>query len=430
MRSVYVRILVWFFGTLALSMIAFVLVWRFISLRSFAGKPTELNAMMLEEATEAYESGGSQKLKDRMKYLHQFFPGEHYLTDANGFDLATGKDRSSLLALIRSEWGVAKRSQGCFIMGTASSNGRYRLIAVLPLPFEVWPSILYYLLILLAVGMVCWALALSIASPLRNLARVVDRFGRGELSVRVKSRRRDEIGALAAAFDLMAERIETLLTSERRLLQDISHELRSPLARLSFAAELVRTAEDRDVAVWRFKKEINRLTHLVSALVEMVRAEEDTTSCNLEEVRLDTILNEVVADCEVEAAARNCRINIDADSNLGMLGNGELLRRAFENILRNAIHYTPEGTAVDVTLKACADTVLITVRDYGPGVPEGLLSKIFQPFFRVDDSRDNMTGGVGLGLAIAHRAIKVHHGRLHVENVNTGLLVRIEFPKD
>ena len=175
-------------------------------------------------------------------------------------------------------------SGGRIIVGSKSPDNRYRLISVLALPNEFLPYILFYVLILLAVGMVCWALALNIASPLRNLARVVDRFGRGDLSVRVNSRRRDEIGALGNTFDAMAERIATLLTSERRLLQDISHELRSPLARLSFAVELMKQNPE-GASIAQVKKEIDRLTHLVSALLEMTRAEEDHSSCNMEPVR-------------------------------------------------------------------------------------------------------------------------------------------------
>jgi two-component system sensor histidine kinase CpxA len=133
------------------------------------------------------------------------------------------------------------------------------------LPIDPGSALPYYLLILAAIAVLCWLLAVNIASPLRSLARTVDRFGGGELSLRVNSKRRDEIGDLARSYDQMAERIQTLLTAERRLLRDISHELRSPLARLSFAAELTKTAEDRSAAAARLRKEIDRLTSLVGA---------------------------------------------------------------------------------------------------------------------------------------------------------------------
>jgi len=426
MRTVYFRILIWFLGTLAVSMLAFVLVSGYINYRSGGVRPSgpKLNAFMFQESIRAYESSGAAGLALRLRQLHRYMPGIHYMTNAQGIDLASGEDRSQLLANT-SEWDKPEISDWRVLVRSKSPDNQYRFITIMPPPYQVLQYALFYVLVLLAVGMVCWALALSIASPLRHLSRAVDRFGRGDLSVRVNSSRRDEIGALGNAFDQMAGRIETLLTSERRLLQDISHELRSPLARLSFAVELVKR-EHGDAAVVRLKKEIHRLTHLVSTLLEMTtRAEEDPSYGNLEEVRLDLILSEVVEDCGIEAAARKCRVSFTDGQPLTVLGNSELLRRAFENIISNAIRYTPEGSSVNVSLTSDASEAIIAVRDFGPGVPQELLSKIFQPFFRVDDSRNDSTGGIGLGLAIARRAIDVHHGRLNAANANPGLRIEI-----
>jgi two-component system sensor histidine kinase CpxA len=130
----------------------------------------------------------------------------------------------------------------------------------------------------------------------------------------------------------------------------------------------------------------------------------------------------------VEAAARGCGISFDGNKILKMIGNKELLRRAFENILRNAIRYSYEGSLIDIELKVLEMDAKISVRDYGPGVPEELLANIFKPFFRADDSRNDSTGGIGLGLAIAHRAINLHHGRLTAVNANPGLKIQIELP--
>ena len=273
---------------------------------------------------------------------------------------------------------------------------------------------------MLAIALLCWILATNIANPLGRLAGVVDRFGAGDLSVRVNSTRKDEIGEVGRAFDRMAERIATLLTAERRLLQDISHELRSPLARLSFAAELARTADNRDAAIARLNKEIARLTDLVGGLIQVTRVEGDPEAHNTEDLRLDGLLTEIVSDCRMEAEARGSRIDLDAQPQLTLRGDREVLRRAIENVLRNSIRYNPAGRSIEVKLAASPDTARIAVRDYGPGVPEDVLPKIFQPFFRVDDSRDTATGGVGLGLAIASRAIGLHHGRLWAENVAPG----------
>jgi signal transduction histidine kinase len=429
MRSVYTKILLWCFAVLVLSLAAFILITLYVSgrpagTRVFGG----MSALQLMDATEAYRAGGTKQLAAYLQKLDTFLHGRHYFTDANGKDLITGEDHSTLLAKVQSRWGTPHHIGEELITARRTADGQYRLIIVTPEPLDLSSSFPYYLLILAAIAILCWLLAVNIASPLRSLSGTVDRFGRGELSLRVNSKRRDEIGDLARSFDQMAGRIQTLLTAERQLLQDISHELRSPLARLSFAAELTKTADDRNAAAAKLRKDIDRLTGMVGALLEVTRLEGDPSSRNPEDVPLSPLLQELVDDCRVEAEVRGCRLLLEAAPALSVQGDRELLRRAVENILRNAIRYAPEGTAIETKLTAAGGSALIAIRDYGPGVPEELLPKIFTPFFRVDPSRDNATGGVGLGLAIAHRAVSVHHGRLRANNVKPGLLVSIELP--
>ena len=426
MRSVYVKILLWCFGTLVLSLVAFIGVSAYVSIISQHGERGGGFRLNLEDAVNAYESGGRDALSVRLAKYDRYMGDSFHLTDPRGKDLVTGEDLSPLLAALNVNHPIMVN--GRLVMARASVDNRYRLIVQFSSKVNLLTYLPYYLLILAAVALVSWILAINIASPLRSLARTVDRFGAGDLSARVNSRRKDEIGELGRAFDRMAERIGTLLTAERRLLQDISHELRSPLARLSFAAELIRTAEDRDAAVARLKKEIARLADLVGGLIQVTRAEGDPSASNAEELRLDELLDEIVNDCQMEAEARGCHIALETEPQLSMRGDRELLRRAIENVVRNGIRYTPGGAAVDVKLGATKEAARITVRDYGPGVPQDVLPKIFQPFFRVDDSRDTSTGGVGLGLAIAYRAIGLHHGKLWAENATPGLAVWIELP--
>jgi two-component system sensor histidine kinase CpxA len=286
----------------------------------------------------------------------------------------------------------------------------------------------YYLLILAAVALLCYILAVNLATPLRVLGTTVEQFGRGDLAARVRSRRKDEIGELSRSFDDMADRIQTLLTAERRLLQDVSHELRSPLARLSFAIELTKTAENREVAVGQLKKELDRLNGLVGALLQVTRVEGDSASQNLENLALDELLKETVDRCSIEADARSCHIQLNNGPRVLMCGDRELLRRAIENVLRNAIHHAPDSTFVEVNLESAGSNARIAVRDSGTGVPDSLLADIFKPFFRVDASRNSRSGGVGLGLAITQRAVSLHHGRVWAENVNPGLRICIELP--
>jgi signal transduction histidine kinase len=147
-----------------------------------------------------------------------------------------------------------------------------------------------------------------------------------------------------------------------------------------------------------------------------------------EAMQLDSLLREIVEDCRVEAEGRGCELALAADCDAPFWGDPELLRRAFENVIRNAVKYSPSGQRVEIRLEADSAAARVRVRDYGPGVPEEHLKKIFQPFYRVDSAREASTGGVGLGLAIAQRAITLHRGTITAGNMNPGLEVSIELP--
>jgi two-component system sensor histidine kinase CpxA len=276
--------------------------------------------------------------------------------------------------------------------------------------------------------LLCYALAYHLSSPVLRLQRAVDRFGHGDLSARAETKRADEIGQLARSFNHMAERIETLLVAERRLLLDISHELRSPLARLGVAIELARSGEDRDALLDRIQKEADRLNTLIGELLQVTRAEGDPAQCQIAPVRLDQLVEDITDDCSIEAKARDCTLALASAPPLTFPGDAELLRRAIENIMRNAIRHAPPGTAVEVSLEADRQSARIVVRDYGPGVPEESLERIFDPFYRVQTDRGRASGGTGLGLAIARRAVELHQGKLHARNAHPGLLVTIELP--
>jgi two-component system sensor histidine kinase CpxA len=431
MKSVYRKILAWSLVTLVISLVAFLFVTNLIAMRLGAWDVfPRLLALELSDAQEAWESGGSTHLSTLIARLDRLTAAQHYLLDARARDLASGVDRSDFVARINGRWGQPVSAPEGAMIAARTADGRYTLVITAPLTFRPWTYLPYYGLILLAVALLCWLLALNIGSPLRSLARTVERFGHGDLSIRARSGRRDEIGELAGAFDRMADRIETLLTAERRLLQDVSHELRSPLARLGFAAELLKTAPDKEAAMARLRREIARLSDLIGALLQMTRTEGDPLSGNRREFALDQLVRDVVEDCSVEAGTRGCRIQCSMNGRIAMMGDPELIRRAIENVVRNAVQYSPEGEGVSVSLGKDTTVARIAVRDRGPGVPEEEIGKIFQPFYRVDGSRNAETGGIGLGLAIARRAVDVHHGSITARNEKTGLLVTIELPLD
>jgi signal transduction histidine kinase len=428
MRSLFVKILVWSLTALVLSLVGSYLISEFVASRAmrrgqFMGRMEDLQ---LAEAREAYESGGSEALGRYLRRLSQYLPGAHYLTDAHGRDLSNGEDRSALLRQAgdrrsRPPWGQP-------VLVTASPEGRYRFVVVRPPPLNPGIFLPFHLLILVIVALFCWVLSAYIATPLRNLARTVERFGRGEWAVRARSKRRDEIGDLARTFDRMADKISSLREAERRLLRDISHELRSPLARMGFAVELTERDEDRPLAIRQLRKELGRLSGLVDSLLQTTRLEDGALPLNLQNFSLDALLRDLAATCAIEAAARPCRIRLDAPAGMSVRGDRELLHRAFENVLRNAIRHAPPDSAVEVGVAAAPGKILVTVRDHGPGVPEDLLEEIFQPFFRVDAARSGTDGGTGLGLAIVRQAVELHRGRVTAQNAEPGLLVEMELP--
>ncbi|MGO9260857.1 MAG: ATP-binding protein [Bryobacteraceae bacterium] len=279
-----------------------------------------------------------------------------------------------------------------------------------------------------AAVLLCYWLAFHLTRPVRELQKAVERFGKGDLSARVGSTRRDELGQLAGAFDRMAGRIETLLAAERRLLLDISHELRSPLARLGVAVELARSGEDRNAALNRIQKESDRLNALVGQLLQVTRAEGDPNSLRRHPVRLDELVEQLVNDSGIEAAAHDCAVTYEKREPVTVEGDPELLRRAVENVIRNAIRYAPPQSAVEVSLARNNGKAVVDIRDHGPGVPDEALPRLFDAFYRVESDRNRSSGGIGLGLSIARRAIELHKGSIRAQNAQPGLEVIMELP--
>jgi signal transduction histidine kinase len=428
MRSLLLRILLASLATVAASLVAFVAMLVIVIGPVNERLIHHFQARQIEDAVDALARGGPAEASAYLARLNHSLGATHYLTDVAGIDAVSGEDRSQLLHASRPFFGPPRVGDDIVVV-EPSPDGRHRLIILAPPPLEVSSFVPYFALILAAIALLSWLLARDIVTPLRAVAAAVDRFGRGDLATRVSTTRRDEIGQLTRAYNEMAGRIETLLTAERRLLQDMSHELRSPLARLNIAIELARTADDRDAAAARLQKEVDRLTALVGSLLEVTRAEGDPAARRSEAIGVEALLRDVAQTCQLEAEARQCRLVVRGEASRTLHGDPELLRRAVENVVRNAIRYAPPHTDVELTTHDGPEGFVISVRDAGSGVPEELLPRLAQPFFRVEDARDfSPTGGVGLGLSIAHRAVELHRGRLVAENMHPGLRVTLTFP--
>jgi signal transduction histidine kinase len=415
-------------GTLSLSLLVFLAISRQIERNTFYRTFERTDELQLEEAREAWNHGGPAAVSAYMQRANRVFGGLHYLLNSAGVDVVSGQDLSNLIPAAGAVEG-RQRLAGKLVISHRTSDGAYWFIALPPDRPHPWEYFPYYLLVIGATGILCWAAAVWLVSPIRNLTATVERFGRGDLSARWHTRRRDEVGSLGRAFNETAGRLQRLLTSERRLLADISHELRSPLARLKFAIRLARSSADQGYALDRIERDVDRITSMVSELVEITRAEGDPEARKFEIVDLEQVVNNIVSEERLEAESRECKLQVSGQFAQPLWGDPELLHRAVANVLRNAVRYSPSHSAVEVRLAETADSSIVEIRDHGPGVPEELLSQIFKPFFRAEESRDPNSGGIGLGLAIAMRAVQLHQGAITAENAKPGLKVQIVLPR-
>jgi len=291
-------------------------------------------------------------------------------------------------------------------------------------------------------GITTFVLVLIFTRPVIRLRTAARELARGKLDTRVKESRPraaifegDEFQALVHDFNHMAERLESLVGAQKLLLRDVSHELRSPLARLSVALELSREDADptMDTHLNRIQREAERLNELIGQLLTLSSMEAVESVDRFERVSLNKLLKDILPDAAYEAQQREASVSLQEEGECVVNGRRDLLYRAIENIVRNAIRYTEPRSMVDVRLYRIDDQgsqwAMVEVSDQGPGIPESELESIFRPFYRVDAARSAHTGGFGVGLAIAERAVKLHDGHLRVFNREEGgATVQIRFP--
>lgn len=302
-----------------------------------------------------------------------------------------------------------------------------------PLLTEIWNRILQILAVILTAGILCYWLARYLSSPISKLRKATKKLADGNFDSRVAdeigSNRRDELAALGKDFDEMAERIETLINSQKRLTRDVSHELRSPLARLNVALELAKTKTSADAQklLERIERESKQLNDMISQILTLSKLESQSETIEKHDINIGKLVKSVVADADFEAESQNKKVEILQNSDAKIYGNENLLRSAVENVLRNAVRYTTDK--VEVSVNDGAGETVIKIRDYGSGVPADELEKLFTPFHRVAEARERKSGGVGLGLAIAEQAVHAHKGKISADNASDGgLIVEIKLP--
>jgi two-component system sensor histidine kinase CpxA len=281
-------------------------------------------------------------------------------------------------------------------------------------------------------GLVCWGLASYVSKPVERLQSSARSLAAGNLDSRVGeefSRRHDELGVLARDFDTMADHVRTLIASKESLIRALSHELRSPLARLRVALSLARRGSDLTRQYDRIELEAERLDGIIGQMLQLSHLRAIEPTLPRVPVDLTTLLTEVVEDARIEANAVNKNVEWSPTMSVEIEGDHDLMRSAIENVLRNAVRFTKEGTAVEVAMSREGGDTRIVIEDHGPGVPENELARIFDPFHRVAESRDRDSGGTGLGLAITARIVNLYSGQVVARNRNGGgLSVEIRLP--
>jgi two-component system sensor histidine kinase CpxA len=445
----FLRIFFSFWLALALSLVIAILITIAMRPERKLSAIEALQPRFLDEAADAYCNGGTARLEEYLRYLRDNQHIHSMLFDEHGpvvphpvrpwfTETFLGKRRTAdtFVGRLNPHFQMLKTE------GTGPDGRRYTLVTELPPGQNAMfgPGGVPGLGILIAVlssGLVCYFLASYLTSPILRLRKAAQKLAAGDLSARVGKfgRSKDEVSQLVHDFDTMAEQIEKLVNAQSRLLKDISHELRSPLARMTVALELARqrTGTEAEGVLDRISLEASRMNELIGSLTTIARLESGAGTVKKVSVHLEEIVEEVARDADFEAQARNCRVEAEILDELPVEGDPALLRSAIENVVRNATRYTREGTTVKVRAEKLqrqnSTQSLIAVTDYGPGVPEDALERIFQPFYRIDDSRGRSTGGVGLGLAITDQAVRLHGGSVTASNLpEGGLSVEIRLP--
>jgi len=445
-RSIYAKMLLWFWVAATVATVTVMVVsilsgsqpigqrWMSLTIGTYA-----------RGAVDIYLQGGKPALERYMSEVESSQGIHAALIDPQGQDiLAKGlppetadvvravQENEKTQVIAGLPWRAATR--------VSTAQGNFALVAelrpwrLLTRPAPVGGFGLKIIVALLSTGLLCVILARHIAAPIRALQAAAKRIADGDLSVRAMpaiASRNDELADLALDFDRMAERIQMLLQKQQELLGDISHELRSPLTRLNVSLELLRHGEMD--AVERMQNDLDRLDALIEQILTLTRLQVREGQKMFTAVNLRSIVEGVAEDAGFEGKKEGKSVVVAQADDCWLVGDPALLRSCIENVVRNAIRYTRPQTGVIMALTrvdwGSSTYARLMVADHGNGVPPECLSRLFEPFYRVSESRDLGTGGFGLGLAIAQRVALLHGGRITARNRDCGgLEIEIQMP--
>jgi two-component system sensor histidine kinase CpxA len=452
MKSLFLKIFLSFW--LAQALIVALVVLATVVFRPQTESPfwEYIKSNTADQLVQAYESGGPKVLDSKLDQLGTTLRLKAYLFDDQSKELA-GRPAPSWAQ--RLSHGLDPQGGGWFHRFSprrfvshevTTAGGRYIMVAEVPprpwLPLlrqkPPGTGLVILALAVLVSGFVCYVLARYLTSDARRLRAATQQLAAGDLNARAvepKGRRRDELAELVRDFNTMASRLQDLVSAQSRLLNDISHELRSPLARLSVALGLAwqRSGTEAHGALERIELEANRLNELIGRLLTLARLEGGEDAMRRSPIALDELVQNIAEDADFEAQTRQCRVHCVIQDETVVFGNASLLHSAIENVVRNAMRHTCDGTDVEIRLVQESGNgkpeAVVRVIDHGPGVPKEFLDKLFRPFYRLDDARGRQTGGVGLGLAITERAVRLHGGSVRAVNrPEGGLMVEIRVP--
>ncbi|HKR00002.1 MAG TPA: ATP-binding protein [Pyrinomonadaceae bacterium] len=455
MRSLFLKIFLWFGLALLLVNLGLFVMFLLTAPRNrpLRGPSAAALGIYAQTAADTFERDGKSGLSDYLSRVESASGVRAVVFNENGEELSgraapmgARELASKASQSTRPNFSATERDLAAF-MARSASGRPYTLVAGMPGPpppppgpfgLEMGRSVQHLLLALFIGAALCYWLARYLTAPIVKLRATTRELADGNFNARVGpelTRQKDEIGHLGRDFNLMAERIESLVMAERRLLADISHELRSPLARQRVAIAIARRRATPEAAsaIDRIESEAESVNEMLSQVLTLSRFESGTDGLRTTAIDLPALLEKVADDADFEAKGRDRSVRVTESEPCATTGVFELLRSAVENVVRNAVHYTAEGTEVELALRCeggeAEKYAVIRVRDHGAGVPDEAIEKIFRPFYRVEDARDRETGGTGLGLAIAARAVRLHGGTIQAANApDGGLMVEIRLP--